>query len=494
MATTLFESGIEQVDIQEEIQRSYLDYAMSVIVGRALPDVRDGLKPVQRRILYSMFETGRRPDRPFRKCAAAVGEVMKKYHPHGDQAIYDALVRMGQPFTLRSPLIAKKGNFGSVDGDEPAAMRYCLTGDALVRLADGSSIPIAEIAPGAAPDSDTDIDLKLSGRSGTPVTATRLFHSGVHPTLRMTTREGYRLEGTPNHPVLCLVPVADVPVLLWKLLDEVRPGDRVALVRRPPEELGVLSKGEEDLAILAGAFVSEGWMSTTRAGFNNVDEEFFGRVVSAYDAVVGGRRYVYSRTIASSSLLFELDVHHLTSLRGSPLAELIGARSAGKRVPSFVWRGGPGFKADFLRALFEGDGSSSLLPRGTIQITYSTRSDELARGVQQLLLEFGVISRLCRYASGEIKVVITNRRDARLFARHVGFLGRKQAKLDGELAAVPLESRALSSDHVPFLANYIRTEGALAREDRLWLTKHNVDRIERWERDRASLLARIANP
>ena len=130
MATTLFDSGIEQVDIQEEIQRSYLDYAMSVIVGRALPDVRDGLKPVQRRILYSMFETGLRPDRPFRKCAAAVGEVMKKYHPHGDQAIYDALVRMGQPFTLRSPLIAKKGNFGSVDGDEPAAMRYCLTGDA----------------------------------------------------------------------------------------------------------------------------------------------------------------------------------------------------------------------------------------------------------------------------------------------------------------------------------------------------------------------------
>jgi DNA gyrase subunit A len=124
MATTLFDSRIEPVDIQEEIQRSYLDYAMSVIVGRALPDVRDGLKPVQRRILYSMFETGLRPDRPFRKCAAAVGEVMKKYHPHGDQPIYDALVRMGQPFSLRFPLIDKKGNFGSIDGDEPAAMRY----------------------------------------------------------------------------------------------------------------------------------------------------------------------------------------------------------------------------------------------------------------------------------------------------------------------------------------------------------------------------------
>ncbi len=124
MSTTLFAGRIEPVDIQDEIQRSYLDYAMSVIVGRALPDVRDGLKPVQRRILWSMLESGLRPDRPHRKCAAAVGEVMKKYHPHGDQAIYDALVRMGQDFTLRAPLIDGHGNFGSAEGDEAAAMRY----------------------------------------------------------------------------------------------------------------------------------------------------------------------------------------------------------------------------------------------------------------------------------------------------------------------------------------------------------------------------------
>src|ERR687888_58448 len=124
MATTLFDSRIEPVDIQEEIQRSYLDYAMSVIVGRALPDVRDGLKPVQRRILYSMFESGLRPDRPHRKSANAVGEVMSKYHPHGNDAIYDALVRMGQSFTLRAPLIDGHGNFGSPEGDPPGAMRY----------------------------------------------------------------------------------------------------------------------------------------------------------------------------------------------------------------------------------------------------------------------------------------------------------------------------------------------------------------------------------
>jgi DNA gyrase subunit A len=115
---------VEAIEIEEELQRSYLDYAMSVIVGRALPDVRDGLKPVHRRILYSMFEGGMRAGTQYRKSAAAVGDVMKKYHPHGDSAIYDALVRMGQHWAIRYPLIDGHGNFGSIDGDSPAAMRY----------------------------------------------------------------------------------------------------------------------------------------------------------------------------------------------------------------------------------------------------------------------------------------------------------------------------------------------------------------------------------
>jgi DNA gyrase subunit A len=115
---------IVDVDIAERMEQSFLDYSMSVIVGRALPDVRDGLKPVQRRILFAMWEAGLRPDRPYRKCASAVGDVMKKYHPHGDSSIYEALVRMGQDFSTRAPLIDGHGNFGSVDGDSAAAMRY----------------------------------------------------------------------------------------------------------------------------------------------------------------------------------------------------------------------------------------------------------------------------------------------------------------------------------------------------------------------------------
>ncbi|ADJ41833.1 DNA gyrase subunit A [Amycolatopsis mediterranei S699] len=115
---------IEPVDIQQEMQRSYIDYAMSVIVSRALPDVRDGLKPVHRRVLYSMFDSGFRPDRGYNKCSRVVGDVMGNYHPHGDSAIYDALVRLAQPWSMRYPLIDGQGNFGSPGNDPAAAMRY----------------------------------------------------------------------------------------------------------------------------------------------------------------------------------------------------------------------------------------------------------------------------------------------------------------------------------------------------------------------------------
>ena len=115
---------VEQIDLQVEMQRSYLDYAMSVIVGRALPDVRDGLKPVHRRVLYAMYDGGYRPDKQFSKCSRVVGDVMGQYHPHGDTAIYDTLVRLVQSWNLRYPLVLGQGNFGSPGNDPAAAPRY----------------------------------------------------------------------------------------------------------------------------------------------------------------------------------------------------------------------------------------------------------------------------------------------------------------------------------------------------------------------------------
>ena len=110
--------------LNDELKTSYINYAMSVIIGRALPDARDGLKPVHRRVLYGMHEGGHTSDKKFSKSARSVGEVMGKYHPHGDQSIYDTMVRMAQDFSLRYPLVDGQGNFGSIDGDPPAAMRY----------------------------------------------------------------------------------------------------------------------------------------------------------------------------------------------------------------------------------------------------------------------------------------------------------------------------------------------------------------------------------
>src|SRR5271165_6776685 len=375
---------IEPRALEEEMRTAYLDYAMSVIVGRALPDVRDGLKPVHRRVLYAMNELGLSPNRSYSKCALIVGEVMGKYHPHGDSAIYDTLVRMAQEFSMRYQLVDGQGNFGSVDDDPAAAMRYCVTGDTRVRTSAGT-VRIDSIAPEASPNSDSPLDLEVLDRLGRPVRASVLFHSGEHPTLRLRTKEGYQLTGTANHPVLCLLDMAGVPLLMWRLLEEIAPGDRVLLHRgfTPGPTDPQLTERERMLALLAGALVSEGWFGGTRAGFNNIDRDY------------------------------ELDIQNLRGLRESPLAELEGLTSARKRVPEFIWAGSPGLKRVFLQALFEGDGSCSVLPRRTIQVSYSTRSTDLASDVQRLLLEFGVVSRLSVSSRGEVKVMVTNRRDAR---------------------------------------------------------------------------------
>ena len=147
---TTSQERIIPIDLSNEMSRSYLEYAMSVIVGRALPDARDGLKPVHRRILYAMYELGLTPDRPFRKCARVVGEVLGKYHPHGDTAVYEALVRMAQDFSMRNPLINGHGNFGSIDNDPPAAMRYtecrlqALATDSLLQDIEAETVDFAD--------------------------------------------------------------------------------------------------------------------------------------------------------------------------------------------------------------------------------------------------------------------------------------------------------------------------------------------------------------
>ncbi|MFN3422194.1 MAG: DNA gyrase subunit A, partial [Armatimonadota bacterium] len=233
MAELTFARELVPISLERELATSYTRYAMSVIVSRALPDVRDGLKPVQRRILYAMHEQNMFPDRPREKCAAVVGEVMKKYHPHGDAPIYEALVRMAQDFTMRYPLIDGQGNFGSIDGDPPAQMRYCVTGDTLV-VTDRGLVPISELGEdGNFLDEGTkEIAIKVLSFAGRVNTASRWFDSGVHPTLRVRTQHGYEITGTFNHPLLVCVPDGSGRLTFaWKTLEQLQVGDFVVIDR-----------------------------------------------------------------------------------------------------------------------------------------------------------------------------------------------------------------------------------------------------------------------
>ena len=158
-----FASEVVNINIEEEMKQSYLDYAMSVIVGRALPDVRDGLKPVHRRVLFSMYEVSNDWNKPYKKSARIVGDVMGKYHPHGDLAIYDTIVRMAQPFSLRYMLVDGQGNFGSVDGDRAAAKRGKV-GEGLHRLARAPGVERDRGQRGK--DADAELDLALGPVDG----------------------------------------------------------------------------------------------------------------------------------------------------------------------------------------------------------------------------------------------------------------------------------------------------------------------------------------
>ena len=184
----------------------------------------------------------------------------------------------------------------------------------------------------------------------------------------------------------------------------------------------------------------------------------------------------------------------MTAFRQSRLWEMVGQRSADKRVPEWLWHAPAAVKRVFLQALFEGDGSCSALPRNTIQISYNTISEQLAKDVQQMLLEFGVVSKRYLHSVGEYKVVITNRAHAELFASQVGFGGAKQEKLVEILEALPDTAKGLDTDHVPGLAQFIRRHCGSRWVDKEWLRKHNIDRLSRWQRGAAEILSHIADP
>jgi DNA gyrase subunit A len=235
---------VRSVDIDQEMQQAYLDYAMSVIVARALPDARDGLKPVHRRILYAMYDMGVRPDTPFKKSARIVGEVLGKYHPHGDMAVYDAMARMAQDFSMRCLLIEGQGNFGSVDGDPPAAMRYTEA-----RLANPAMHMLADIRKNTVNFSD-NFDGSLSEPDVLPAALPNLLVNGA---------TGIAVGMSTNIPPHNLGEVVDALTYMlanWNRLDDISVEDLMRFIQGPDFPTGgiiIPGEGEEDLKAAYGS-------------------------------------------------------------------------------------------------------------------------------------------------------------------------------------------------------------------------------------------------
>jgi DNA gyrase subunit A len=234
---------VRKIDINREMQAAYLDYAMSVIVARALPDARDGLKPVQRRILYAMYDMGIRADSPYRKSARIVGEVLGKYHPHGDQSVYDSMARMAQDFSMRTLLVDGQGNFGSVDGDPPAAMRYTEA-----RLANAALDLLADIGK------DT-VDF-IDNFDGT-LTEPTVLPSAI-PNLLVNGASGIAVGMATNIPPHNLGEIVDACVYMlekWEKLDDIKPADLMDFVEGPDFPTGgiiIEQKGEEGIEAAYG--------------------------------------------------------------------------------------------------------------------------------------------------------------------------------------------------------------------------------------------------
>ena len=248
---------IKKIDIEQEVKESYLSYAMSVIVSRALPDVRDGLKPVQRRILYAMYDMGLRPETPYRKSARVVGEVLGKYHPHGDQSVYDAMVRMAQDFSMRAELVDGQGNFGSIDGDPAAAMRYTEA-----RMSALGFDMLEDIGKETV-DFTSNFDDSLKEPMVLPATVPNLLVNGS---------SGIAVGMATSVPPHNLGEVVDALFYMldhWEKLDDVTIGDLMQFIQGPDFPTGGLAfryKGEEnEIDALANAYATGRGRVTVRA-------------------------------------------------------------------------------------------------------------------------------------------------------------------------------------------------------------------------------------
>jgi len=485
--------------IEEEMKIAYVNYAMSVIVGRALPDIRDGLKPVHRRILYAMHDMGMLHNKPSKKCARIVGEVLGKYHPHGDTAVYDSLVRMAQDFSLRYPLIKGQGNFGSIDGDSPAAMRYCVTGDSLI-ITEKGLIPLATLS------NTEDINLKILSKDKKVHKASKWFDSGSHPTLRITTHKGYSLTGTYNHPLLTLgVDEFNNPILKWVLMEDLQLGDVVVLDRKsdtfwapeivnlepfyPTQSNKILPlQLDEDLAFIMGSFLAEGSLAPHKIEFCNTDVEWVKELQERWHKIFpDSKLHCFEKSPSSygKKKYWRLECHCLKTIEFLKNLGMKPVKSAERRLPASILQSPKNIIAMYLRAYFEGDGTVTFSSK-MVEVGCCSMSPELLKEIQILLLRFGIESTR-RYDKHRFiwKLYLRGAQSRLRFYKEIGFLSeRKTKKLEYILEHYTKDNSL--TDIVPFISDSIRE-----KTNSEFVTKHNFDRYSTMEENYGQVCAAV---
>lgn len=492
---------ITKREITDEMRESYLDYAMSVIVARALPDVRDGLKPVHRRILYAMHEMGLTHAAKFRKSAAIVGDTLGRYHPHGDIPVYDALVRMAQDFSLRYPLVDGQGNWGSLDGDSAAAMRYCVTGETMIVTHLGL-IPIKEISK----NRQEDIQISVLSKDQKINTATQWFDSGEHPTLKITTARGFTLRGSYNHPLLVWVKdeTTGIPKFEWKLLERIEVGDHAVIDRTSnllwPDRMVSLEPYwpkhinnhiqikqlpkdfDEDSAYLLGAMIAEGTLKEKEIEFCNSDKQWIRDFEKRFLKVFPDcRLHKFNRKPNSygKKSFQTVEIHSqyvLTFLRNIGLRAV---KSKERSIPDIIFRSPKSVVAAFLQAYFEGDGTITTSGSKMAELAAISKSECLLREIQVLLLRFGIVSTKRYDKYREIyKLYIRGLENYRSFEEQIGFVSARKAS---KLKEVLRQYHKVSSltDYIPYAASFARTHldhAYIYTNGREIVLKHNFDR------------------
>jgi len=496
-----FLHAVQPESIVDEMRTSYLDYAMSVIVSRALPDVRDGLKPVHRRILYAMWNIGLKPSAKFRKSATVVGEVLGKYHPHGDSAVYDSMVRLAQDFSMRYPLVKGQGNFGSLDGDSAAAMRYCVTGDTLV-LTDQGIKPIVEISS----KTEAKINLQVLNYQGKKVKADKFFNSGKHPIIKITTEQGYELRGTHNHPVLCwALNEFGFPSLRWKLLEEITTED-FALINRNATlfnkdnislkeywpkltarqtKIKLPEKMNQDLAFLLGALVSEGSFHNKQILFGNKDLDFYGRVKTIIETQFKGIK-LYERELTGDCR--ELSIYHQQAVDFLKNIGLTSVRSSEKEIPFSVLLSNQKSIVAFLNSLFEGDGSvihhqDKRHDGESIELVYNSNSKKLISQLKTLLLNFNIITTTPYQdkRNGCYKLLLSGYQNILSFDKNIRFFSERKNSVLSKIENIN-DGRMSKTDFIPYLNDYLRDNYKQS-----FVKKNNFDRYNHLQKNYSKL-------